>query len=91
MEFEWDPAKSNACASRRGFDFAYAARAFGDPRRTAAPDERYDYGEVRCQLVGQIDKRVYVVVYTVRLGAIRIVPARKANKRVIQKYENSAH
>ena len=31
MEFEWDDAKNNACFVRRGFDFAYAVRAFFDP------------------------------------------------------------
>jgi uncharacterized DUF497 family protein len=28
MNFEWDKAKSTACFEQRGFDFAYAARAF---------------------------------------------------------------
>lgn len=28
MNFEWDEAKSDACFRERGFDFAYAARAF---------------------------------------------------------------
>ena len=31
MEFEWDEAKSDACYVERGFDFAYALRAFLDP------------------------------------------------------------
>jgi hypothetical protein len=35
MNFEWDEAKSEACFIQRGFDFAYAARAFFDPNRTA--------------------------------------------------------
>ena len=34
MEFEWDEAKNSACFERRGFDFAYAVRAFLDPHRT---------------------------------------------------------
>jgi uncharacterized DUF497 family protein len=28
MNFEWDESKSDACYAERGFDFAYAARAF---------------------------------------------------------------
>ena len=28
MNFEWDEANSDACFRERGFDFAYAARAF---------------------------------------------------------------
>ena len=28
MQFEWDEVKSEVCFRQRGFDFAYAARAF---------------------------------------------------------------
>lgn len=30
MNSEWDEAKSEVCFAERGFDFAYAARAFFD-------------------------------------------------------------
>ncbi len=40
MEFEWDDAKNNACFVRRGFDFAYAVRAFLDPHRIMVQDRR---------------------------------------------------
>ncbi len=30
MEFEWDQAKSEACFTERGFDFAYVLSAFWD-------------------------------------------------------------
>ena len=33
MEFERDDAKSDACFTQRGFDFAYAIRAFLDDDR----------------------------------------------------------
>ncbi len=47
MRFEWDEAKSEACFVQRGFDFAYAARAFFDPDRVVRADERHSYGEAR--------------------------------------------
>lgn len=47
MEFEWDEAKSEACFMERGFDFAYAIRAFLDPDRVVRADTRWDYGEDR--------------------------------------------
>ena len=40
MEFEWDEAKSDACYEERGFDFAYALRAFLDPDRMVQEDHR---------------------------------------------------
>lgn len=91
MEFEWDEAKSTACFTRRGFDFAYAVRAFFDPRRIVVQDRRRDYGEDRYRLLGMIDGRAYVVIYTVRVSVIRIISARKANTREIAKYEYNTH
>ena len=43
MEFVWDDAKSDACFTHRGFDFAYAVRAFPDDERIAGRDRRWDY------------------------------------------------
>ena len=89
MKFEWDEAKSDACFKDRGFDFAYSARAFFDEDRLVQEDTRYSYGEERYQLTGRIDGRVYVIVYTLRTDSIRIISARKANQREVNRYENS--
>ncbi|MDX8379986.1 MAG: BrnT family toxin [Gallionella sp.] len=88
MDFEWDGTKSEACFAERGFDFAYAARAFFDPGRTVHDDTRHSYGEERYQLMGMIEQRLYVVVYTHRQDAMRIISARKANQREVKHYED---
>jgi uncharacterized DUF497 family protein len=88
MDFEWDEAKSDRCFAERGFDFAYAARAFFDPNRLIQADTRCSYGEDRYQLMGKIEHRLFVVVYTLRNGVIRIISARKANRREVNHYEN---
>lgn len=90
MDFEWDETKSDACFEHRGFDFAYAAQAFLDPNRLIRADLRYSYGEDRFYLLGQIDARVFVIVYTPRPSAIRIISARKANSREVKEYENGS-
>jgi len=90
MNFEWNEAKSDACFAERGFDFAYALRAFIDPNRLVRQDRRWDYGEHRYQLLGMIEQRVFCVVYTVRDSSIRIISARKANQREVREYENSS-
>ena len=90
MEFEWDESKSQACFEERGFDFAYAAHAFFDPCRWFKLDDRYEYGEQRFVLMGQVEGRVFVLIYTIRQSAIRIISARKANLREIHQYENSS-
>ncbi len=89
MNFEWDEAKSEACFRERGFDFAYAARAFFDPDRLIQADTRRSYGEERYQLLGKIEQRLFVVVYTPRDDVLRIISARKANQREVRHYEDS--
>jgi uncharacterized DUF497 family protein len=91
MNFEWDEAKSEACFTQRGFDFTYAARAFFDPNRIVHADNRRSYGEERYQLMGMIERRLFVVVYSPRHDAMRIISARKANQREVRHYEDSTH
>jgi uncharacterized DUF497 family protein len=91
MNFEWDEAKSDACFRARGFDFAYAASAFADPDRVIRQDGRFNYGEDRYQLIGRIEGRLYVLIYTPRHDGIRIISARKANLREVQGYETRSH
>ena len=90
VEFEWDDTKNAACFEDRGFDFAYAVRAFLDPQRIVAQDRRRDYGEDRYRLVGMIDGRTYVIVYTMRGSATRVISARKANRKEVANYEHNA-
>lgn len=89
MNFEWDEAKSETCFQERGFDFAYAARAFFDPDRIIQADTRHSYGEERYQLMGKIERRLFVVVYPPKHGAMRIISARKASQREVKHYEDS--
>lgn len=89
MDFEWDETKSEACKKARRFNFDYAAFAFSDPNRIVEPDTRHDYGEERFGLIGMVERRLYVVIYTLRGRLIRIISARKANQREIKRYDNS--
>ncbi len=90
MHFEWDEAKSEVCFQQRGFDFDYVAQAFFDPNRIVSADNRHSYGEARYRLMGMIEQRVFVVVYTPRSRATRIISARKANQREVKDYENGS-
>lgn len=91
MEFEWDERKSRDCLARRGFDFDFAIRVFGDGRQLIRQDTRYDYGEDRFQLLGSIEGRVFAVIYTVRGSILRIISARKASRREVREYEHYTH
>lgn len=63
-------------------------QAFFDANRSVKPDIRYNYGEDRFELLGKIDSRVFVVIYTLRADVLRIISARKANAKKVQQYEN---
>ena len=89
MDFEWGLAKSNSCQTSRNFDFAYVISIFTDPTLLVEHDQRWDYGEERFRALGVIDKKVFVVVFTRRLRAIRIISARRANAREVKRYEKN--
>ena len=91
MNFEWDEDKSERCFTERGFDFAYVAQVFFDPNRVVKADTRRSYGEERYQVMGMVEQRLFVLVYTPRQGAMRIISARKANQREVHHYEDYTH
>jgi len=62
VAFEWHLAKRDACFTQRGFDFAYAMRAFLDPDRVVEADRRFDDGEPRFHVLGQVEGRLFLVV-----------------------------
>jgi uncharacterized protein len=81
VEFEWDEAKNRANVEKHGIDFIDAAGVFADPDRLILPDDRFGYGEQRFIVVGSVESRLHVVVFTLRGEVVRIISARKANLR----------
>ena len=80
MDFEWDHAKNKANFKKRGLRFEDAALVFESKTFTFL-DDRKDYGENRYVTLGQLAKRVVVMVHTQRGNRIRIISLRKANER----------
>jgi uncharacterized DUF497 family protein len=68
MLFEWDEAKSRRTYRERGFGFDYAVRIF-DGLTLENRDNRRDYGEVRIQAIGRVERQILFVVYTDRVDA----------------------
>jgi uncharacterized DUF497 family protein len=89
MDFKWDKAKSDLCQISRNFDFAYVISIFVDPDLFVEKDQRWDYGEERFRAIGALESRVFVVIYTKRPSAIRIISARRANRREVKRYEEN--
>ena len=88
MQFEFDERKNAANLAKHGIDLTDAAWVFADPMRLNAVDDRRDYGGLRRVVVGEVLGRVWVVVYTVRGEAVRLISARKANEREQTRYQD---
>lgn len=91
MEIEFDPAKDAANLFKHHVEFTEAAKVFLDPHRLDRVDDRMDYGEERRICMGEIPLggRIFIVAYTVRSFANRIISARKANERECRKYHEA--
>ena len=86
MQFEFDADKQIINLRKHGIDLRDAAYVFLDTRRLDAADEREECGEERRVVVGVVKDRLWVVVYTRRVDAIRLISARKANEREKKRY-----
>ena len=79
MIFEWNEEKRAENYRKHRLDFADCA-SFFEGLVFAAPDERYDFGELRMRALGLLRERVVLVVYTEVEETIRIISMRKALK-----------
>ena len=89
--FEWDPAKAANNLRKHGVSFQTAARVFADPYALVELD-RIENGEERWQTVGVVEGVLLIMVaHTVReqddTEVIRVISARRANRRERRRYE----
>ena len=86
MEFEWGDDKALSNLAKHGVSFEIAW-AFDWDRAMFFPDRRFDYGEPRVLAIGpDSDGEFYSIVFTPRGAKTRIISARRANKREVDKW-----
>ena len=85
MNFEWDEAKRRRNIRERKIDFMDIVPLFDGPTFEII-DERTNYSEIRIICFGELNNRLYVVVYTWRGPNRRIISARKSNAREQRAY-----
>ncbi len=88
MRFVWDPFKAKSNLSKHGVSFDEAVTAFIDESALRINDPDHSHFEDRWILVGlSLHIRVVVVVHVEKEDdVVRIVSARKANKKEIADY-----
>ena len=84
--FEWDEAKDAANVAKHGIAFAEAVAVFIDRELVDFDATHAADGEERRKVAGMIGGRLFVVVYTLRLGAIRVISARRANAKEARRH-----
>ena len=89
MTFEWDDAKNRFNIAKHGIDFADVCEMFQGVVVTK-PDLRFDYQESRWVSVGVVGGvALLAVVHTDRAGILRLISARRANRRERSDYETA--
>ena len=75
MRISYDEAKREWTLANRGLDFADAVRIFaGDYLEFV--DDRFDYGEDRYIIYGELDGRAVAIVWTPRGNSRRVISMR---------------
>lgn len=89
MNFEWDEEKALAnIRDHDGVAFEEASLVFNDYNALEEFDTSHSDEEPRFNIIGLSDRRLLFVVYIEHdAGIIRILSARKANKREQETYE----
>ncbi len=86
LEFEYDPAKSQANLTKHGINFEDAKRLWDDPDALEFP--RVTFAEPRWIVIGRLDGRCWTAVITVRGDVIRIISVRRSRQKEVALYES---
>jgi uncharacterized DUF497 family protein len=90
LAFEWDWKKETANRQKHDVGFDEASTVFGDPLSITIPDPDHAAGEERFVLIGMSSERkLLVVVHTMRGARIRIISARIATQHERRSYEET--
>ena len=82
---EWDDNKAEINRKKHNVTFEMAARVFLDKNLIDDYDEDHSDDEDRIKVIGMV-ARVLVVIYTERGEKYRLISARLANKKEVDKY-----
>ena len=92
MKYEWDENKNKLNQQKHGISFEEAKEVFKDALQISKLDHRFNHFEERWITVGATSKHKVLVVANLFFTdegeeIIRIISARKANKKERESYE----
>jgi len=91
LKFEWDEDKAQSNLKKHGISFELASEVFSDPMALVFQD-RFENDEFRWKTIGHVREILLVLVahtvrYELNSEVIRIISARRADKRERKVYE----
>lgn len=91
ISFQWDPRKEVANRRKHGIGFVEASTVFADPLSVTIRDPDHADEEDRFIIVGMSNqRRLLVVVHTMRGEPTRLISARPATKHEREQYEEGS-
>jgi uncharacterized DUF497 family protein len=88
--FEWDDAKAKRNLRKHGVSFEDAVTVFDDPMAVTRDDPDHSEDERRFLTIGSSRaSQLLVVCHSDRPGRIRLISARKANRRERRYHEGA--
>jgi uncharacterized DUF497 family protein len=88
LTIEWDPRKARSNIAKHGVTFEEASTVFADSLSLTIPDPEHSRSEERYVTMGRaFTGKLLVVVHTDRGDNIRLISARRANRRERRSYE----
>jgi uncharacterized protein len=85
MDYEFDPTKDDSNLDKHGSPMA-EADSFEWETAVVREDTRKPYAERRFKATGYISNRLHVMIFCLRVGAVRVISLRKANPREVRNY-----
>ncbi len=86
MDYEWDPRKASANLRKHGVDFADAVLALEDENALTIEDRDAPECRFKTLGLGPFQRILYVVHAEYGADRIRIISARRANRRETKLY-----
>ncbi len=88
---QYDESKNSLNIRKHSISFQTASKAFDDPQAVIIYDEEHSEDEDRYNLIGAVNVHIIFVhiifvVYAIRNETVRIISARPATKREIERY-----
>ncbi|MFH2061539.1 MAG: BrnT family toxin [Candidatus Beckwithbacteria bacterium] len=85
--FEWDKGNIDKSYQKHGITPNEAEEAFLDEKAIVLRDVKHSSKENRYLLIGEnASNKILLVAFTLRIKKIRIISARKANRKEMYKY-----